>query len=52
MYRRQRKHPKTAELAELKAAATRLAEVLADVDEEEIVSEFKRLRRQPKSSAR
>jgi PHD/YefM family antitoxin component YafN of YafNO toxin-antitoxin module len=48
----QRKHPKTADLAELKAAATRLAEVLADVDEEEVVADFKQLRRQTKSSAR
>jgi PHD/YefM family antitoxin component YafN of YafNO toxin-antitoxin module len=48
----QRKHPKTADLAELKAAATRLAEALADVDEEEVVAEFKQLRRQQRSPAR
>src|SRR5882724_530102 len=41
-----RKHPKTADLGELKAAATRLAEVLADMDEEEVVAEFKQLRHQ------
>jgi PHD/YefM family antitoxin component YafN of YafNO toxin-antitoxin module len=48
----QGKHSKTADLAELKAAATRLAEALADVDEEEVVAEFKQLRRQPKSPPR
>jgi hypothetical protein len=43
-----RKQPKTANLAELKAAAARLAEALADVDEEQVVVEFKQLRRQQK----
>src|SRR6202162_5960376 len=43
-----RKHPKTAELSELKAAADRLAKALADVDEEELVAEFKELRRKGK----
>jgi hypothetical protein len=47
-----RKHPKTADLGELKAAATRLAEVLADMDEEEVVAEFKQLRRQSKNPSR
>ena len=40
-----KKHPKTAELSELRAAADRLSEVLADLDEEEFVAEFKQLRR-------
>jgi signal transduction protein with GAF and PtsI domain len=46
------KKPKEAEVAELKTAAARLAEVLADADEEEVVAEFKRLRRQKKGAAR
>lgn len=45
-----RKHPKAAELSELKAAADRLAKALSDVDEEEIVTEFKEVRRRGKSS--
>ena len=40
-----RKRPNTAEISELKAAADRLATALADVDEEELVSEFKQLPR-------
>jgi PHD/YefM family antitoxin component YafN of YafNO toxin-antitoxin module len=48
----QRKRPKTAEVGELKAAADRLAKLLADVDEEEVVAEFKRIRRQKKTSTR
>jgi hypothetical protein len=47
-----RKYPKTAEVSELKAAADRLSEALADVDEEELVTEFKRLRRRGKAGAR
>jgi PHD/YefM family antitoxin component YafN of YafNO toxin-antitoxin module len=47
-----RKRPKTADLSELKAAADRLAEVLADVDEEQLVAEFKQLRRIGKRAAR
>jgi PHD/YefM family antitoxin component YafN of YafNO toxin-antitoxin module len=47
-----RKQPKTANLAELKAAADRLAEALADVDEEEVVAEFKQLRGHRKNAAR
>jgi len=46
-----RKQPKTANLAELKAAATRLAEALEEVNEEEVVAEFKQLRRQRKDAA-
>jgi hypothetical protein len=40
-----RRQRKGASVAELKAAADRLAEALADVDEEELVTEFDRLRR-------
>ena len=40
-----RKRRKTAELSELKAAADRLAKTMADVDEEEFVAEFDKLRR-------
>ncbi len=40
-----RKRTKSADLSELKAAADRLAEALTDVDEEELVTEFKRMRR-------
>lgn len=47
-----RKHPKTAELSELKAAADHLAKALADVDEEELVAEFKEARRRGKNAAR
>ncbi len=39
-----RSQMKSAELAELRAAADRLAEALADVDEEEVVADFKRMR--------
>jgi hypothetical protein len=46
------KRPKTANLSELKAAADRLAEALADLDEEEIAAEFNRLRRQGKTKTR
>jgi len=45
-----RKQPKTADLSELKAAADRLAEALADVDEEEFVANFKQLRRRSKAN--
>src|SRR5256885_2440416 len=47
-----RKNPKSADLSELKAAANRLAEVLADIDEDELVAEFKQLRRRAKRSSR
>jgi len=49
---RRRGRRMTADLSELKAAADRLAEALSDVDEEELVSEFKQLRRRGKSVAR
>lgn len=45
-----RKRASTAEISELKAAAERLASALADVDEEELVAEFKQLRRGKGSS--
>ena len=47
-----RKRPKTADLAELKAAADRLAEALADVNEEKVVTEFKGARRRGKRAGR
>jgi hypothetical protein len=45
-----RQHRKAAELSELKAAADRLAAALVDVDEEELVAEFKQSRRRKKDS--
>lgn len=39
-----RKGLKEADVSELRAAADRLAQTLANVDEEELVSEFKQLR--------
>jgi PHD/YefM family antitoxin component YafN of YafNO toxin-antitoxin module len=45
-----RKQRKKAELSELKAAADRLASALADIDEEELVTEFKELRRRGRHS--
>ncbi len=47
-----RKSRKTADIADLKAAADRLAEALAGVDEEEVVAEFKKLRRDAARTAR
>ena len=47
-----RKRPKLADFSELKAAADRLAEALADVDEEELVTEFRQLRRRGKGKVR
>ena len=46
------KHPKTADISELRAAADRLSEALADVDEEELMAEFKHLRRRGKGVSR
>jgi len=40
-----RKRSKRADVGELKAAAERLSELLADVDEEGVVQEFKERRR-------
>jgi len=45
-----RKHPNKAEISELKAAADRLASALADADEEELVAEFKQVRRGKRSA--
>ncbi len=47
-----RKRVKSADVSDLKAAADRLAATLADVDEEELVAEFKQLRRSKKRAAR
>lgn len=47
-----RKSVKSADVADLKIAADRLAQALSDVDEEEIVAEFKELRRAGKAVAR
>jgi len=47
-----RKHPKTADLSELKAAADRLAKALADADEDEFVAEFKEFRRRHRTASR
>lgn len=43
-----KKRAKSAHVAELKAAADRIAEALADLNEEEIVAEFKQVRRREK----
>jgi hypothetical protein len=45
-----RKQPKTADFSELKAAADRLAKALANVDEEDLVADFKQLRRRGKAN--
>jgi hypothetical protein len=45
-----RKASRSADIAELRAAADRLAEALADVDEEQVITEFKQIRRQNRSS--
>jgi hypothetical protein len=47
-----RKRPKTADMSELKAAADRLAKALADVDEEDLVAQFKALRTGGRGKAR
>jgi len=47
-----RKLVKSADVTELRAAADRLAAALSDEDEEEIVKEFKKLRRAGKAVAR
>jgi len=47
-----RKRPRTADISELKAAADRLAKTLADINEDELVADFKRLRRRRKTPAR
>lgn len=45
-----RRRRKAAEISELRAAADRLAEALSDVDEEELVAEFKETRRRGKAA--
>jgi hypothetical protein len=45
-----RKATRTADLAELRTAADRLAETLGDLDEEQIVTEFKQMRRRSRAS--
>jgi PHD/YefM family antitoxin component YafN of YafNO toxin-antitoxin module len=47
-----RKQLKSAEATELRAAADRLAEALADVDEEELVAEFKQARKRKRAVAK
>ena len=47
-----RRRSKTAGLPELKAAADRLAQALADVDEDDLVADFKQLRRRGKGASR
>ena len=47
-----RKHAKTADISELRAAADRLATALADVDEEQLVADFRELRRRGKRASR
>jgi antitoxin (DNA-binding transcriptional repressor) of toxin-antitoxin stability system len=44
-----RKQVRSADIGELKAAADRLTEALADIDEDEVVSEFKQLRRRARA---
>lgn len=45
-----RRREKSAEMAELKAAADHLAAVLADVDEDEFAAEFDKLRRKARAA--
>ncbi len=45
-----RKAARSADVAELRAAADRLAEALGDLDEEQVVTEFKQMRRRSKTS--
>lgn len=47
-----RRHENSANLAELKAAADRLAAALVDVDEEEFAAEFDKLRRKDRPARR
>lgn len=47
-----RKAVRPADLAELREAADRLAAAMQDVDEEEVVTEFKQLRRRGRVAAR
>ena len=47
-----RRSVKSADIGDLRAAAKRIAEAMSDVDEEEIVAEFKQLRRKGKAITR
>ncbi|HEX4064753.1 MAG TPA: prevent-host-death protein [Acidobacteriaceae bacterium] len=47
-----RKSVRSAGQAELRAAADRLVQALSDVDEEEVVAEFKQMRRAKRTSNR
>jgi len=47
-----RSRRRTADISELKAAADRLAETLADIDEEELVAEYGGSRRRGKGAPR
>ncbi len=47
-----RRSVRAADMAELRAAADRLAAALSGVDEEEIVAEFKQMRRARKAGKR
>jgi hypothetical protein len=47
-----RKRDRTADRAELKAAADRLAQALSDVDEDELTAEFKQLRKRGNNASR
>lgn len=47
-----RKRPKPADIAELRAAADRLADALSDVDEQQFVAEFQKMRRRSKGAKR
>ena len=47
-----RRSVRAVDMAELRAAADRLAAALSDVDEEEIVAEFKQTRRARKAGKR
>ncbi len=47
-----RTSPRAVDRTELRAAAQRLSEALLDVDEEELVADFKQLRRTRKGSAK
>jgi hypothetical protein len=49
---RLRERPFNPDQGELRAAADRLAAALSDLEEEEIVAEFKRMRRARKASSR
>jgi len=40
-----RRGPRTADLSELKAASDRLTEAVADINEDDLVGEFKQVRR-------